>query len=85
MDERIGCLVADNGVDRAAAAKAMGVILDFLVQEETADKVQPLLARLAGAEALMRDAASESGGFTARAMGGAVCGMPHVAAAMIVR
>jgi len=62
MDELIARLVADIGIDRAAAEKAVGVVLDFLVKEGPADKVQPLLAKLPGAEALMQQAASESGG-----------------------
>jgi hypothetical protein len=62
MDELIGRLVADIGIERAAAEKAVGIILDFLVKEGPADKVQPLLAKLPGAEALMQKAASESGG-----------------------
>ena len=33
MDELIGRLVADVGVDRAAAEKAVGIILDFLAKE----------------------------------------------------
>jgi hypothetical protein len=61
MDELIGRLVA-TGIDRAAAEKAVGIILDFLVKEGPADKVQPLLAKLPGAEALMQKAAGESAG-----------------------
>ena len=71
MDELIGRLVADIGIDRAAAEKAVGIILDFLVKEGPADKVQPLLAKLPGAEGLMQKAASESGGgLLGGAMGG---------------
>jgi hypothetical protein len=62
MDELIGRLVADIGIERAAAEKAVGIILEFLVKEGPADKVQPLLAKLPGAEALIATAASESGG-----------------------
>ena len=71
MDELIGRLVADIGIDRATAEKAVGIILDFLAKEGPADKVQPLLAKLPGAEALMRKAASEGGGgFMGGMMGG---------------
>lgn len=62
MDDLIGRLVADTGIDRAAAEKAVGVILDFLAKEGPADKVQPLLAKLPGAEALMQKAGSDEGG-----------------------
>src|SRR5580693_9035332 len=62
MDELIARLVADVGIDRSAAEKAVGIILDFLVKEGPADKVQPLLAKLPGAETLLAKAAGESGG-----------------------
>ena len=72
MDELIARLVADVGMDRATAEKAIGIIFEFLVKEGPADKVQPLLAKLPGAEAVMQKAASESdsGGAMAGAMGG---------------
>ena len=72
MDELIARLVADVGIDRATAEKAAGIILEFLVKEGPADKVQPLLAKLPGAEAVMQKAASESdtGSMMAGAMGG---------------
>ena len=72
MDELIARLVADVGIDRAAAEKAVGIIFDFLLKEGPADKVQPLLAKLPGAEAVMQKAESESdsGGAMAGAMGG---------------
>jgi hypothetical protein len=60
MDELIGRLVAEAGVDRAAAEKAVGIILDFLVKEGPPDKVQPLLAKLPGAQALI-DKADQGG------------------------
>src|SRR5437588_9993313 len=72
MDELIARLVADVGIDRATAEKAVGIILDFLVKEGPADKVQPLLTKLPGAEAVMQRAATESdsAGLMAGAMGG---------------
>ena len=70
MDELIARLVADVGVDRATAETAVGIILDFLVKEGPADKVQPLLAKLPGAEALIQKAASAGGGGLGGAMGG---------------
>jgi hypothetical protein len=72
MDELIARLVADVGIDRATAEKAVGIILEFLVKEGPADKVQPLLAKLPGAGAVMQKAASESdtGSMMAGAMGG---------------
>ena len=72
MDELIARLVADVGIDRATAEKAVGIILEFLVKEGPAGKVQPLLAKLPGAEAVMQRAATESdsAGLMAGAMGG---------------
>jgi hypothetical protein len=85
MDELIGRLVA-TGIDRAAAEKAVGIILDFLVKEGPADKVQPLLAKLPGAEALMQKAAGESaglGGLMGGAMGGVMgAGMKMMSAGL---
>jgi hypothetical protein len=40
----------------------VGIIFDFLVMEGSPDKVQPLLARLDGAEALLRLIASDNAG-----------------------
>ena len=72
MDDLIARLVADVGIDRATAEKAVGIILDFLVKEGPADKVQPLLAKLPGAEAVMQRAASENG---SSGMGGTMGGV----------
>jgi len=61
MDELIARLVANAGVDRDAAQKAVGIIFEFLRSEGPPDKVQALLDRMPGAEALMQ--ASGGGGF----------------------
>jgi hypothetical protein len=61
MDELVGRLVSDVGIDRAAAETAVGIILDFLSKEGPADKMKLLLAKLPGAEALMQKAASAGG------------------------
>jgi hypothetical protein len=82
MDELIGRLVADIGIDRAAAEKAVGIIFDFLAKEGPPDKIQPLLAKLPGAEALMAKAASEGGGLGGL-MGGVMgAGMKMMAAGL---
>jgi hypothetical protein len=60
MDELVGRLVAEVGIDRAVAEKAVGIILAFLLKEGPADKVQALLASMPGAEAAA--ASSEGGG-----------------------
>jgi hypothetical protein len=74
MDELIARLVADVGIDRSAAEKAVGIILDFLVKEGPADKVQPLLAKLPGAQTLLTKTAGEGGGAFGGMMGGGAFG-----------
>ena len=68
MDELIARLVANVGVDKAAAGKAVGIILDFLKKEGPPDKVQALIDKLPGAEALIALQADAGGGMFA--MGG---------------
>ena len=69
MDELIGRLVSDIGVDRAGAETAVGIILDFLAKEGPADKIQLLLAKLPGAEALQQKAADAGGSGMGGVMG----------------
>ena len=54
MDELIARLVANVGVDRTAAEKAVAIIFDFLRKEGPADKVDALMARLPGAQEFMQ-------------------------------
>src|SRR5262245_7594218 len=61
MDELIGRLVANVGVDRAAAEKTVAIILQFLVQEGPADKVQDLIDKLPGAAAAIQAAPADNG------------------------
>lgn len=49
MDELVGRLVAELGIDRDVAEKAVGIILAFLIKEAPADKIQPLLDAMPGA------------------------------------
>ena len=62
MEELIERLVANVGVDRAAAEKSVGIILDFLKKEGPPDKVQALIDKLPGAEALIAQQADAGGG-----------------------
>jgi hypothetical protein len=48
MDELIDRLTASTGIDRDVAAKAVGIILDFLKKEGPADKVQALIDKIPG-------------------------------------
>ncbi len=65
MDELVARLVANVGVDQSAAEKAVGIILDFLQKEGPPDKVQALIDKLPGAEALLaaQSEADAGGGF----------------------
>ncbi len=54
MDELVGRLVANVGIDRAVAEKAVGIILAFLLKEGPSDKVQALIDQLPGAEAAVQ-------------------------------
>jgi hypothetical protein len=69
MDELIARLVSDVGVDKSAAETSVGVILDFLAKEGPADKMQLLLGKLPGAQALMEKAAGAGGGGMGGVMG----------------
>src|ERR1700687_489263 len=82
MDELVGRLVADLGVDRATAEQAVGTIFDFLVQEGPSDMVRPLLARLPGAEVLVRKAADQNTGGFDTASGVIGAGMRMMAAGL---
>lgn len=61
MDELIARLVTSIGVDRAVAQKAVGVILQFLIKEGPADKVQSLIDKLPGAQAAIQSAPPDDG------------------------
>ena len=78
MNELIGRLVASLGVEQATAEAAVGIILAFLAKEGPPDKIQVLLAKLPGAEDLMKKAPAEGGG-----MGGVMgAGMQMMAAGL---
>ena len=68
MDELIGQLADEAGIDTAAAEKTVGIILGFLRSEGPSDKVQALIDTIPGAEAVI--AASNEGGGLSRLMGG---------------
>jgi hypothetical protein len=62
MEDLIGRLVANVGVEQAVAEKAVGIILAFLLKEGPTDKVQSLIDNMPGAAAAVR-AAEDNGGF----------------------
>jgi hypothetical protein len=67
MEELIGRLIANVGIDKSTAEKAVGIMLDFLKKEGPPDTVQTLLAKLPGAEELIAAHGGEGGMFS---MGG---------------
>jgi hypothetical protein len=71
MDELIERLVTNCGVERPAAEKSVGIILDFLRKEGPADKVQALIDAMPGAEALIAASGDETSGGTGGIMGAA--------------
>ncbi len=70
MDELIARLVANVGIEQAAAEKAVGIIFDFLRKEGPADKVQALIDRMPGAQALIEAQEGSNPGGGMFAMGG---------------
>jgi len=71
MEELIGRIVANVGVDRSVAEKSVGIILDFLLKEGPTDKVQMLVDKLPGAaEAVQAARAASGGGGIFAGMGG---------------
>jgi Pterin binding enzyme len=71
--------IAAWAVDLGAAETAIGIILDFLAKEGPADKVQLLIAKLPGAEALQQKAAGAGGSGMGGVMG---AGMSMMAAGL---
>src|SRR5262245_4885886 len=67
MEDLIWRLVASVGVDRSAAEKSVGIILDFLLKEGPADKVKALIDKIPGANALLSSQSESGSGFS---MGG---------------
>ena len=61
METLLERLAASTGVDQATAGKAVGIILEFLLEEGPADRVQALIDRLPGAAALVEAAQADAG------------------------
>src|SRR6202048_1848609 len=73
MDELMGRLAAQAGIDTAVAEKTVGIILGFLRNEGPSDKVQALIDTIPGAETAIT--ASSNGGGLSRLMGGGLMGL----------
>jgi hypothetical protein len=61
MDELIGRLVADIGIDQATALKAVSITLAFLANEGPPDTVKALIDRLPGAQTAIDTVGLEAG------------------------
>lgn len=70
MDELVGRIVAQVGVDRAVAEKSVGIIFDFLSKEGPTERVHALLDQLPGANAAMAGARAGDAGGMFGSMGG---------------
>jgi len=60
MDELVGRIVANVGIDKATAEKAVGIILQFLLNEGPADKVRNLIDKMPGADTAIEAAPPDS-------------------------
>jgi hypothetical protein len=63
MYELIDRLVANVGIDKPTAEKAVGIILNFLKKEGPPDRVQSLIDHLPGIAALMESQTGSGGMF----------------------
>jgi len=68
MDELVGRLATNAGIDTVVAEKTIGIVLKFLRNEGPADKVQVLIDQIPGAEAAIATADGNAG--FSRLMGG---------------
>jgi hypothetical protein len=68
MDELIGRLAVNAGINDAVAEKTIGIMLGFLQNEGPSDKIQALIDRIPGAQEAI--ASAGNGGRFANLMGG---------------
>src|ERR1700722_8988985 len=73
MDELIARLATKAGIGDAVAEKTIGIILVFLRNQGPSDKVQALIDKIPGAEAVISASGDSSG--LGRLMGGGVMGL----------
>jgi hypothetical protein len=69
MDEVVGRIVANLGIEPPVAERAVGIILDFLATEGPPDNVQKLIARLPGGAEAIEEARAAAGGGMGGIMG----------------
>ena len=63
MDELVGRIVSNVGIEPSVAAKAIGILLDFFATQGPPEKTQALLDRLPGAAEAVEAARTDRGGF----------------------
>jgi len=68
MDELVGRLAAEAGIDSVVAEKTIGIVLGFLRNEGPPGKVQALIDQIPGAEGAIADSINTAG--LSRLMGG---------------
>jgi hypothetical protein len=68
MDELVGRLAAEAGIDNVVAEKTIGIVLGFLRNEGPPGKVQALIDQIPGAEGAIADSINNAG--LSRLMGG---------------
>jgi hypothetical protein len=84
MDEPIGRLATELGVDRSTAQMAVGIALDFISTERPPDKIKLLPARRPGADALTQTANAGGSGIGAVTGGARGAGIAVMGAALSV-
>ena len=82
MDDLIGRLVANAGVDRTAAQKAVGIIVQFLLEEGPPEKVRAPIQRVPGAGTAMALDSSTSTSSSSPSMLGAIGNLTGVGSQM---
>jgi hypothetical protein len=62
MDELVGRIVSNVGIEPSMAAKVVGIMLDFFTTQGSPEKTQALLDRLPGAAEAIEAARADRGG-----------------------
>jgi hypothetical protein len=63
MDELVGRIVSNVGIEPSVAAKVVGIMLDFFSTQGSPEKMQAFLDRLPGAAEAIEAARAYRGGF----------------------
>jgi hypothetical protein len=63
MDELVGRIVSNVGIEPSVAAKVVGIMLDFFTNQGSPERMQAFLDRLPGAAEAIEAARAYRGGF----------------------